>query len=388
MNSAFARNSIATLSTAAALLALASPSVFAQDFNIDVGEDLSLGSFGVPTAAYGAAAAQPGFWVGLTDGVAGGLTPVIGSPWWVGTNIANTSGVATTCDVQAIANAVTNSSGDFIFNNALTTGNDQALMDDVADCGGAGNSLAWTFSQLQNGTYNVYTYAWAPDSGTFITSVSVPGTISTNPQSSGGNWPGSHVQGVTFTKHTVTVTGGTLIVNVSTTSGFGSVNGFQLDLQAGVATAAFCFGDGTGTACPCINSGALGKGCANSAGNSAQLTASGSNSVAANSLMLTTSGMMPGSFSIYVQGTAQLGGGLGVLSAAYDGLDCIGGTLLRLGRIGTLGGTSSIGNIVVQGAIPPAGGTRHYQTVYRNQVAFCTAATLNSSNGMTVNWIP
>lgn len=166
----------------------------------------------------------------------------------------------------------------------------------------------------------------------------------------------------------------------------GSIGGWTLN---GTATevSSFCFGDGSGTACPCANGGA-GQGCANSGGAGATLSASGTVSVAANNLVLTCSGMMPGSFCIFRQGTGQQAGGLGVLSPGTDGLDCIGGTVVRLGRIGTLGGTASMTNLVVQGGISPAGGVFHYQGIYRNQTNYCTPATLNGSNGVTICWKP
>jgi hypothetical protein len=43
----------------------------------------------------------------------------------------------------------------------------------------------------------------------------------------------------------------------------------------------------------------------------------------------------------------------------------------------------------VRGAIPPGGGTRHYQYWFRNQAAaFCAPARFNLTNGVTVDWIP
>lgn len=165
----------------------------------------------------------------------------------------------------------------------------------------------------------------------------------------------------------------------------GSLGGWTLNGTAAEVTS-FCFGDGSGTACPCTN-GAAGQGCANSGGSGATLTASGTVSVGANDLVLTASGMMPGSFCIFRQGTGQQAGGLGVLSPGTDGLDCIGGTVLRIGRIGTLGGTAAVTNIVVQGGIASPG-VYHYQGIYRNQTNFCTPATLNGTNGVTICWKP
>jgi hypothetical protein len=35
-----------------------------------------------------------------------------------------------------------------------------------------------------------------------------------------------------------------------------------------------------------------------------------------------------------------------------------------------------------------AGDVKHYQLWYRNPAAFCTSATFNFSNGLTVSWTP
>ncbi|MBI5362861.1 MAG: hypothetical protein HZA53_06755 [Planctomycetes bacterium] len=54
----------------------------------------------------------------------------------------------------------------------------------------------------------------------------------------------------------------------------------------------FCFGDGSGSACPCGNTGAIGHGCANSANaNDALLTATGAASLANDTLVLDGTGM-------------------------------------------------------------------------------------------------
>ena len=379
MRSQFTRK-MTTLSTAGALLALAAPT-FAQDINIDVASQ-----FGTPTNAYGAGAAQPGTW-NPVNSVAGPYSSL---------NLLNTAGVATTADVSNVGGF-----GDFSFNNAGTVGDDQALMDDCQDVGGLGGTTTWTFNQLTNGTYDVYTYAWAPDSGTFLSNVTVPGSPSTNPQLVGGNWPGAQALGITYAKHTIVVNAGTFSATIATVSGFASVNGFQLDLQVAVPTVAYCLGDGTGTACPCHSlaipqNGSPGRGCKNSkpgAPFGALMTPvnaiGGPNpsvSVTANDLGLKCENMMAGSYTIFFQGTASLGNGN--ISPFYDGLECVGGTVVRLGRITTMGGTNTLAGVAGVAGLAAAAQTRHYQAAYRNAVAFCTPATLNTSNALTVNWTP
>ena len=151
---------------------------------------------------------------------------------------------------------------------------------------------------------------------------------------------------------------------------------------------AYCFGDGTGTACPCGNSGAAGNGCANSlfaAG--ANLTASGTASISADTLVLSGSNM-PNSSALYFQGTTQAGAGLGTVFG--DGLRCAGGSVIRLGTKNNAANASSYPqggdpSVSVRGAVA-APGTRTYQIWYRNAAAFCTADTFNLSNGIQVNW--
>jgi hypothetical protein len=154
-------------------------------------------------------------------------------------------------------------------------------------------------------------------------------------------------------------------------------------------TSAFCLGDGTGTACPCGNSGAVGRGCANSIDASGALIgAIGTASVSADSFVLQGSGM-PNSSALYFQGTSQLGGGLGVVFG--DGLRCAGGTVVRLGTKSNVAGASQYpaagdASVSVRGLVPALGGTRTYQIWYRNAAAFCTSSTFNLSNGLSVTW--
>jgi hypothetical protein len=153
---------------------------------------------------------------------------------------------------------------------------------------------------------------------------------------------------------------------------------------------AYCFGDGTGTACPCANSGASGNGCASSVNPSgANLTTSGSPSIGADTLVLLGSGM-PDSSALYFQGTTQSGGGLGVPFG--DGLRCVAGTIVRLKTVTNVGGSSQYPqagdpSVSVKGMIL-APGIRTYQVWYRNAAAFCTASTFNLTNGVEVSWQP
>jgi hypothetical protein len=156
----------------------------------------------------------------------------------------------------------------------------------------------------------------------------------------------------------------------------------------------FCSGDGTGTACPCGNSGNHRHGCANSVNPAGgQLTSTGDARFTADTLVLLGSGMPPGTTTIYYQGTLQANNGAGVVLG--DGLRCVAGTVIRLGvKHNTTGGSSGYGGplgdvpISVRGMIPPTGATREYQVYYRNPANFCTSATFNLTNGLEVTWVP
>jgi hypothetical protein len=153
---------------------------------------------------------------------------------------------------------------------------------------------------------------------------------------------------------------------------------------------AFCFGDGSGTPCPCGNHGTAGAGCASSVGSGAVLAASGTPSVQADTLVLHGSGMPPDSLSLYLQGLAPHASGLG--SAFGDGLRCVGGSLARLGVAQCVNGASSypsLGDapVSLQASAPP-GVTRTYQIWYRDPASFCSAATFNLSNGLQLHWLP
>jgi hypothetical protein len=158
----------------------------------------------------------------------------------------------------------------------------------------------------------------------------------------------------------------------------------------GVSTGTpFCFGDGSGTACPCGNAGATGNGCANSLfAGGANLAASGTASLGADTLVLNGSSM-PNSSALYFQGTTRVGAGAGAVFG--DGLRCAGGSIIRLGTKMNAANQSSYpvaGDppISVRGAIPGAGTVRTYQVWYRNAAAFCQPETFNLANGVEVTW--
>jgi hypothetical protein len=185
---------------------------------------------------------------------------------------------------------------------------------------------------------------------------------------------------------------------VAEDAGTGSVveaalDDFSIDtLLCNPAVTPFCFGDGSGSACPCANLGGPGVGCANSTGNGAGLSGSGVAQVSADTLSLAVAGVPPTSTVIFFQGTQQDNGGLGI--AFYDGLRCVSGTAIRLGvKTSSAGGGASypeLGDnpISIQGLVPGGGATLYYQAHYRDPAIFCTVDTSNYSNGVTAVWVP
>jgi hypothetical protein len=176
----------------------------------------------------------------------------------------------------------------------------------------------------------------------------------------------------------------------ATSSITGAMNITEVGTACAPTGVPFCFGDGTGTACPCGNTGAAGNGCASSINASgANLSTSGAASIASDTLVLNGTGMPNGS-ALYFQGTAQTGGGAG--TAFGDGLRCAGGSVIRLGTKTNVGGSSSFPSgadplIHVKGA-DTAGNVRDYQCWYRNAAAFCTPSTFNLTNGVEITWTP
>ncbi len=153
----------------------------------------------------------------------------------------------------------------------------------------------------------------------------------------------------------------------------------------------YCFGDGSGTACPCGNNSAVGahQGCAHTSGGAA-LVGSGITSVSADSLVLTVSNLQqPAGNSgtvLFFQGDAQV-------SAPFnDGLRCAGGNVARLGpklHLGTTATYPEAGDpsVSVRGAIPAAGGAYNYQAWFRTFPSACGTHS-NLSNGLSVVWAP
>ena len=150
---------------------------------------------------------------------------------------------------------------------------------------------------------------------------------------------------------------------------------------------AYCFGDGSGSPCPCGNSGSAGQGCANGTGQGGLLGASGSDSVAVDSAVLSGSNLIPGQPGLYFQGDNAVNGGLGVTFG--DGLRCAGGAIVRL-QVATAGagGTSATSVPLAATGGVSAGQTKRYQLWYRDPSASPCGTGFNLTNGYEITWAP
>jgi hypothetical protein len=157
----------------------------------------------------------------------------------------------------------------------------------------------------------------------------------------------------------------------------------------------FCFGDGTGAACPCDpgQAGSPGSGCRSSIGTGGLLDGTGHASVTSDTVTLVASQLLPSTVGLFFQGTMPQASGVG--SAFGDGLLCVNGSVRRLGIRHATSGMMSLGfgipgdpPISIAGAIPALGATRHYQLRYRDPPAYCTPSTFNLTNGLRINWLP
>jgi len=151
---------------------------------------------------------------------------------------------------------------------------------------------------------------------------------------------------------------------------------------------AYCFGDASGTICPCLNFGDPGHGCANSqnlAG--ARLTFSGSTSLSSNDLVLRASSSIANAPGLFFVGPGAANNGSG--NTLGDGLLCVAGSITRLDVVlsGPLGDASSFSSVSA-GLGFSAGQTSYYQWWYRDNSPMPCGTPFNLSNGLEVTWTP
>ena len=151
--------------------------------------------------------------------------------------------------------------------------------------------------------------------------------------------------------------------------------------------ASFCFGDGTGTSCPCSNHGAPGAGCQNSAAaGGARLTGSGAPSLTNDSVQLDVVGAPPHQVGLLLRGASPVNQGLGAHFGG--GLLCLTDQVIASQpQVTSASGSSTFTNFRGHrfGATSlGAGETTLYQFIYREGEVSC--AEFNSSNGLMVSW--
>ena len=255
----------------AALLLLAAPSL-AQSFNIDVGPNLILAPG--PDSSYAGAAGQSGHWMEFTDA-------------FTLRNLEDLTGGL----VGATLESDTHSSFT-VYPSVIGTAGDQELMEDAQWLPNLDVPVTWSFTGLENGPYEVYTYASDPTSSA-QSEITVVGS-SDPPQVVTGPWPGSHQLGVTYAKHAVNVFDGTLTIVAMgygpQPNNAGALNGFQLVHLGGPGT---------------IGTNYCGPANLNSSGLPAIILATGSDTVAHNSLTLTAQQMPTNQFGYFVNSQTQ-----------------------------------------------------------------------------------
>ncbi|MGK0219772.1 MAG: hypothetical protein ACI9HE_003277 [Planctomycetota bacterium] len=294
-----------------ALLALSAPAA-AQAFNIDVGVSGSANGGNVPSATYGAAAGQAGQWMEFDAQPLAGLSTYISNP------LTDINGVATGVIVTF---DTVNGVDTFVVLDAdepTCMGDDAELMENIMYCAGAPYTA--TFSGLTAGSYDVYTYAMAPDSGALISLIDVPAGTG-GPQTVGGAFPASgHVQGISYSLHTVTVmTGGDLVVLLDQDlNSDDSLNGFQI-----------VPGNGGG-----LGVNYCGPGAPNSTGMPGIMGLSGSVIAADANLTAHASQMPNGEFAYFIASRTQ---GFVANPGGSQGNLCVLGSIARFNRAGEVG---------------------------------------------------
>ena len=156
----------------------------------------------------------------------------------------------------------------------------------------------------------------------------------------------------------------------------------NLGATSGLGTP-YCFCDSTA---PCGNLGAADAGCANSTGNGAILSASGSLSVSADDMTLDCDQMAGNKPCLLFAGTGKINGGLGTIFG--DGLRCAGGSIRRLGvRTSNGTGTATWGPGLIGSGSWSSGDLRNFQVWYRDPAGPCNG-TFNLSNGLEITFQP
>ena len=107
---------------------------------------------------------------------------------------------------------------------------------------------------------------------------------------------------------------------------------------------AVCFGDGTGSPCPCGNEAIVGQGCLHSGGVGMTIASVGSTSISGDDLVMIATNCPPGNSGIFYSGTELLDPSANL----FDGLRCVAGTTLRYRGIHQTNGVAADTGFVAQ----------------------------------------
>jgi hypothetical protein len=168
-------------------IALGAPAAQGQSIQVDFG-----GAGSGPSADY-AAAAVSGTW-----NVVGVL------PAAQRANLTNRDGSATGARIYMIGGTALLEQDD-----AATSGDDEALLDDMLIGFNDPVDVCVWFEGLQNGSYELLLYAMTPAEPSRLCRTRVD-FATPGPTMVGGAWPGHHEEGITFSRFTVDVTDGTI----------------------------------------------------------------------------------------------------------------------------------------------------------------------------------
>lgn len=347
----------------------------AQSLNVDL--------FGnspatVPSDAYGAAAGQGGRWNALNCSFC--------EPQQF--PLLDLTGAPTSARLDMLQGGFGESCTD-----ASLTGDEAALLRSGQAGFDAFTAVRFNISGLQAGQYDLYLYA-----GKRCTNIAAPVTCDLT---IGPSRQLQHATGVAtstpfeldgncmrfrFELKASQVLGFNLVAG---TPEWFSAYGLQL-VKLSPRILSTCFGANDEFGCPC-GPGAFGNGCPSSYDPSgAQLQGSGVASVTADSLVLSATGVA-NSPVLFFQGTILSAQGAGTKFG--DGLLCAGGAFLRLAILTPENGASAyppLGDtpLSLRGFIPPAGGQRVYQVIYRDLAPYCTSDAFNLTNAVLVTWAP
>jgi len=327
---------------------------------VDFVDDLAVAD--VPTNTFGGAAGVAGTWNGVDP-----LTNV-GGVIMTGPLMDSGGNMST---IELTIDGLGATPFGLFFDEPNTTGDDASLLDDVIYYGGA---ATWTFTNLPAGNYDVYTYAMAPDSPTFETSVEVTG--SPDPQQIvGGDFSAGYVVEDTHALHSVTVgAAGTIEIITDSFTSFDSIAGIQIVPSGGVGGIGSNYCTAT----------------ANSTGAAASISGTGSAIAADNNVTLSAADMPPMQFGIFLTSTDQ------AATPVASGTLCLGGNVVRFQGAGQILQADANGEFSLQiditsipAGVPTAvmaGDVWNYQAWFRD-VDPMQGNTANFTNGLSVTFL-